>query len=691
MRVGLDVLRRFIDVPGEAPALRRAFDEQGLEVKRAETDDVGDVFTLELLANRGDHRCYEGIARELNGRFGCGVGGPAVAELTVGPSPVGLRHETPLCTSYTATRLVSRGEGTLPAEARRVLAAAGLNPVGPAVDATNVANLELGQPTHAFDADTIVGPITIRTSREGEQAWPLFADERITLPEGTLVIADDEKILAIAGVIGCEESRTTEQTTTLLLESATFDPVAVRIASRALQIFTDSSARFERGADPARPLIGAGRVVELLRPAGWEVEGPTGVVGSLEAEVRTVEVSAAHAQHFLGTPEDADALGERLSRYGFGVTVDGDTIRAEVPSWRLPDVHHAADLLEELAKSIGYDETPIELPVVGLGAPPSEWEQRRDRVEEVLLGNGFSEVFTDGFYSRRVIELLGLTEDHPLFAHVETENALDRGYSLLKNNCVHQAIEAVAVNERRRTLTGQMFEWTRTFHPTGRASLAGDPAKAVPPGTERPVLWGACFGARHGLPLDALFLAGVVRSIAMETGVPFEVGELDETHPLAGVLHPGRRGAIRLGGEVVGVLGEIHPAVLRRYKIKRLRPCYFEIERPALAAEGHRPAYVEPPVHQPIVRTVALEVPPPLVADAVRRAFLAHAPEGLEHVDVVDVFVGVEDGSEVRSLTFELSYSNEDNQRTADEVNQATETLVEAILAQFGPAGVQRR
>lgn len=201
---------------------------------------------------------------------------------------------------------------------------------------------------------------------------------------------------------------------------------------------------------------------------------------------------------------------------------------------------------------------------------------------------------------------------------------------------------------------------------------------------------GACFGSREGTPLDALFLTGVVRAIAMETGLPLVVAELSD-HALATVLHPGRRGAIRLGDDVVGVLGEIHPAVLPRYKIKRLRPCYFELDQGALQREGARPVYVEPPKHQPIVRTVALEVPPPTPADAVRQAFVAQRPPELRRVEVVDVFVTVEDGSEVRSLTFELSYDNDDNQRTADDVNQATEALVAAVLEQFRPAGVQRR
>lgn len=688
MKIGLDVLRRYVDLPDDARDARRLLDEQGIEVKRVEQDDVDTLFTLELLANRGDHYCYEGIARELDGRLGVGIRTPPVTTLEVGDAPVELRRETDLCSAYTATLLVKEGDGALPADAQRLLQAAGLNAVGPAVDATNVANLEWGQPTHAFDADTIVGPITIRTSQKGEQAWPLFTTEKVTLPEGTVVIADDEKVLAIAGVIGCEESRTTDGTTRLLLESATFDPVAVRIASRALQLFTDSSARFERGADVDRPLIGAGRVVALLSQAGWAVQGTTGHVGTPKPGPRQVAVSVSHAQTFLGIPDDAAQMTERLQRYGYEVAAAEDTLTVTVPTWRWPDVEHAADVLEDLAKSVGYDQTPIELPVVGLGSLPSPWEERRDRIEEVLLGDGFFEVFTDGFYGRKVVELLDLSEEHPLFAHVETQNALDRAYSLLKNNAVHQAIEAIAINERRRTLTGQMYEWTRTFHPTAAEGAAD---RDTPPCTERALLWAACFGKRGDVALDAAFLAGVVRTLATETGVPFVVGEPTADHPLASVFHPGRVASVRLDGEIVGILGEIHPAVCQRYKIKRVRPCYLEIDQAALASDGQRPPFVDPPVHQPIVRTVALAVPPPLHADDVRAALLADAPEALRYVDVVDVFVGVEEGTEVRSLTFELSYSNDDNQRSADEVNEMTEALVEQVLAHYASAGVVRR
>ena len=173
MRIATDVLQRFIAAPTDQQALRHLLDDTGLEVKRVEHDGVSDVFTLELLANRGDHRCYEGVARELDGRLGVGIRVPAGTALQVGTSPWPLRCETALCSTYSAT-LLTRGEAqrALDAASLRLLAAAGIHSLGPAIDATNVANLELGQPTHAFDADTLVGAVTVRLSLAGESALP---------------------------------------------------------------------------------------------------------------------------------------------------------------------------------------------------------------------------------------------------------------------------------------------------------------------------------------------------------------------------------------------------------------------------------------------------------------------------------------------------------------------------------------
>lgn len=707
--MALDVLARWIDLPAETDKVRVLMDECGLEVKRTDRDGDSPVFTLELLANRGDHRCYEGVARELDGRLGVGLRPLEVPALELGVSTP-IRVLSPRCLVYTATLLERRGDGAAPigATALRVLEAAGIHSLSAPVDATNVVNLEIGQPTHAFDADTIEGVLTVRESVAGEKAWPLFQPEPVELPEGTLVIADERKILAIAGVIGCEESKTTPATRRLLLESAAFDPVAVRKARTALGIQSDAAARFERGSDPAAPLRGAARAVALLEATGqWARTGPTTTSGQWRDPGRVIALDVAYAGRFLAQELSPAEIAARLSRYGFSSRRDPDSdshrLLVSVPSFRLWDVEWRDDLCEELAKSIGYDNIPTEMPPVDMGALPSEAETRKSAVESVLTGMGFYEVFTDGFYGRSALELLGIAADHPLARHVETTNALDRTYSLLKNNCLHQALEAAAHNERYRAPDMKIYEWTRTFSPSSEA-LPARPDPRLPPCVERKLLWAMVYGADRARswqntsrPADVHFLKGLIEEISVELGIDLELRSIGASadasalHPVASLLHAGRRALVLSAGRVVGVLGEVHPSICKRYKIKSARPCYLEIALEALTQPGSRPAYTEPEASQPLVRSVSLGLPSHLDTADVVAILHASGPDYLSRIDVVDLFVPKTDGPSIRSVTFELNYSNPDAQLTAEAVNAATEAMIRAVLDQFGSRGVHQR
>ena len=485
MNISRHVLQRYIQLPESDRELRALLDDIGIEVKRVNQTETGDsVFGLELLANRGDHYCYAGIARAISGRTGADVCGPEWRTLeTSDKGEVPVELASALCLGYSATLLIREPQGStmLAAEQLAPLDAASIHSITAPIDATNLANLELGQPTHVFDADKIVGSIVVRQSVAGEMAWPLFAEESIELPAGTLVIADQEKVLAIAGVIGCEDSKATEDSTRIILESGTFDPVAVRKAGRALSIHTDSLARFERGADPSLLLIGAGRVVHLLEDCGWQVVGATTWVSNWEDPVRELSLSMQRINSFIGTELSIEDVSARLQRYGFAVAASEPELSVIVPPHRIWDVESDADIIEEILKSIGYNNTPIGLPSIERGALKSAAEQTRILAEEQLLAAGFYEVFTDGFYSRSLLERFDISAGHPLFEHVETLNSLDKGYSLLKNNTIFQAALAVARNRNDGLSAMKMYEWTRTFHP--------DSASANGVCSERNVLW----------------------------------------------------------------------------------------------------------------------------------------------------------------------------------------------------------
>jgi phenylalanyl-tRNA synthetase beta chain len=697
MRIARDVLERFTPLPTDNRELRLLLDDLGLEVKRVEDVEGPLTFTLELLANRGDHHCYEGIAREITGRTGLELKSVPTTPLDISVGNWPVERRTPLCIRYTATVMVREAATTsLTPEQLRPLEAAGIHSISPPVDATNLANIEIGQPTHVFDADKVDGSIVVRLSEPGETALPLFAEARVDLPVGTLVVADNSKILAVAGVIGCEDSKATAETTRLIVESATFDPVAVRKAGRALDIHTDSSARFERGADPEKAVIGAGRVVHLLESIGWKREGGTSHVGEWADPNRVIRITASGTNGFLHTTLERDHIAEILERYGFSIAfVEEDGLDVTVPSWRIWDVAWPADLYEEVAKSVGYNSIPDLLPPVDRGALPTDREVRRKRVDEVFVGNGFFEVVTDGFYGNWAPELLGIDETHPLQEHVRTLNSLERAYSLLKNNCLAQAVAAVASNLAMKTEDIKLFEWTRTFHPIdtgGSESLD----RTRPPCKERPVVWAIAAGAVHPGSwhdkdrIDPLFLKGIVEELGVELGLNLAVDTSpNPIDPLAGLLHPGRQATIVLDGARVGILGEVHPSVLKNAKIKRARPVYFEIRADALLSEGSAPLFVEPSATHPMERDLAFSLPQGVEAGSV--ASVLHASDWLTDVQIVDRFDHEgSDGAPRRAITYRLTFDTS-TERSADEVNAALETLVDEILRQYGQLGVEQR
>ncbi len=699
MKIASEHLLRWWTSPGPITrtALAQLLDDVGIEVKRSE--EGGTLLSLELLANRGDHRCYLGIARELHGRMGGTLVLPTCDPVVVGAAPVPLSVLSPLCLRYCLTALtLPETPGALDEADLLPVLAAGLSSVSAAVDATNITNLEFGQPTHLFDADTVVGGVTVRESRAGETCRPLFSTRDVSLPVGTLVIADDVKVLAVAGVIGCEESKVTNGTRRALLESATFDPVAVRKASRALGIHTDASARFERGADPSLVEVGAGRVLYLLRSrVGAEVVGETALEGSWVNPQRTLVLDPERVSHTLGRRFPVQEILSRLCRLGFDCWQRGSEVEIEVPPGRTWDIHHVEDLYEELARSVGYNDLPATLPSDTLGVSPTPGQESRERVEEVLLGAGFYEVITNGFYSRELIDPLPVPQGHALRSHVSTENALDRAFSLLKNNTLVQALDTVAQALRYGQQEVRAYEYSRVFLP--------DPTAPNGLCRERQVLWAVSAGPARAPSwqdksgaADVWLMRGLVEELAAELRqvFSFRPGPVPEML-VSDLLHPARRAAILHEGQVVGILGEIEPDLVAAYGVKRQRPIYLEINVEVLLISTRSQSATLPPARPPSVRSLAFTLPHRVEAEGVAQSLrTAAAPAGkprLSRVEVADLFVheAPDGGLASRTVTYTLNFPQEPTSFSEEQINAAVFELVGVVERRWGAAGVHLR
>ncbi len=698
MKFALSQLQRFCPAtPSDPLELHRLLDDLGLEVKRVETLNVGGVedtvYTLELLANRGDHYAYSGVARELAVRLNAPLQTPATQSLDQGEAPIPLTIETDKCLRYAlAPFAVKVNHAKLGPDETKLLEAADLVTGHALIDVTNLVNCELGQPTHAFDADTIRGGITIRESREGEEAHPLFAEESIKLPAGTVVIADDEKVLAVAGVIGCEESKVTDTTKRMLLESAAFDPVAVRLAARKTRIATDSSARFERGCDPTLVPVASERIAHVLTQAGAaEPTGPLAMVGDWADAQHTVSLDFADLSAFFERDFDPAEVKRILEGYGF-TAVDDTTFR--VPPHRAWDVVEPEDLYEELARAVGYNELPEALPAIDAGVSASHEQDVEATVDGLLTAHGFYEVYTDGFYARNVREQLGLKDGDALWPHVEITNALDKDYALLKNNTLGPALQAMALNRRFQSPDVKLYEWTRTFHPAppGSDNSASD-SDGAPGVTERHVLWGVGYGAvrpgdwgGNNDAVDLFYLKGVIEELGKALHLPFTFAELSDDEPLAGALHPYRSLSVTLDGRRVGVVGEVHPVTIKAFNIKGATPSYFELETKALQHEPVREPMTELRAAPDVIRMLSFTMPASVSVKDVLPVLRNAGPEWFTGVSVADVFEKNDD----RAVTFRVAFAGLPP-RTADELNAACDAMVKAVTGAFGDRGVKLR
>lgn len=635
-------------------------------------DDV--VFDVDVTPNRPDGLSVLGIAREIAAAYDLPLSDPPPVVEEAGTPAADLASVTIRdksgCPRYVARVVTGLTNGSSPWWMQRRLLAAGMRPISAIVDVTNYVLLERGHPLHAFDLSRLADrTIVVRKAKAGETMRTLDDVER-TLTKEDLLICDAQRPVAVAGVMGGADSEVDPSTTQILLESAWFTPVRVLRTARRLGLRTEASVRFERGADPAAPRRAADRAAALMA----QICGGTVAPGAIDAGEapkprKPVPVRVARVNALLGITTTAEQMTGTLRALGFDVSTASRTaLRVVPPTWR-PDVTIEEDLVEEVARTIGYDAVPVTLPAGGRRGGLTRQQTLRRVARRAMLGAGLSEAQTLSLLSPAFADRIGLPPDHAWRSVLRITNPLSEDESIMRPSLVPGLMLAARHNIARRIPSVALFEIGVAFTPSGDVLPEESLQLAWILSGESPDGWHA-----PSRPLDFYDAKGVAETLAEVLGI--RDATFAPAEPVA-PFHPARLAAISTGGRQMGVVGELNPRVLDELDLPP-RTAAGVVDLGLLLASAQTAVDLPLPRFPSVSRDVALIVPDEVTAGEVAGIVAAAAGPLLAAVAPFDVYRGTQVGEGRRSIAFALQFRDPERTLTDDEVDAAMAAAITA-------------
>jgi phenylalanyl-tRNA synthetase beta chain len=681
MRLLVSWLRDFVDVPASAEEIAAALSLRGFEVASIEAlpgDDA--VIDFEITANRPDCLSVIGLAREVATTYDVPLRTPSAAPgspIALADVPAG-EHERlrvtiddpDLCPRYAAAVADVR-VGPSPAWLVNRLQAAGIRPISSIVDITNYVNIELGQPMHAFDLATLAGAeLRARRARRGEAITTLDGVERKLEPE-MLVIADASRAQAVAGVMGGAASEVSSATRSVAFESAYFTPASVRRTSKRLNLKTEASSRFERGADINAAGVALQRAIALMTQIGaGSIVAP--IVDRYPAvrEPKRLHLRRDRLARLLGA-RVADADVERILRgLGLAIAPAPDGWEAIAPTARV-DLLREADLIEEVGRHYGFDRLEATFPPVMAMAPPPDARIPRDRlVRRVLTAAGLSEAVTFGFIEARAAETFALAG---AAASVVIANPLSAKFDTLRASLIPGLVDAIAHNRRHGRRDARLFEIGARFTAAGETRGVG-------------FAWTGNAGADHwsggARDVDFFDMKGLIERLCAALGVVVRFEPAREP-----ALVDGQTASIHLpAGGAIGVVGQVTAAAVDARGLPRQdRVFVAELSLDAMAAaaatvdSGTQPL----PRHPFVVRDLSIIVSDALPAEIIRGTIQAAGAELAAPLTAIAFFdryqgKGVPEGS--ISLSLRLTFQAADRTLTDADVQRSFDHILAALV-----------
>lgn len=625
------------------------------------------VVEFEITPNRPDCLSVIGLAREAAATFGTPL--TLHTPEVKGGGPGALRDlldvETPdadLCPRYTARMVRNVKIGPSPLWMRQRLRAMGVRPINNIVDITNYVMLEYGQPMHAFDYRYVKGGrIIVRRAKDGETLTTLDGTPRKLNPS-MLVIADAHRAVGLAGIMGGLNSEIVDDTVDVVFESANFDGTTIRRTALSLGMRTEASAKYEKGLDPMNTLPAVNRACELveLLGAGEVVDGVIDILNHVP-QPTVLDLEPEKINDLLGTDVSGEEMASILRKLDF--QVEGD--RITVPSWR-GDVLTMADLAEEVARFHGYNRIPVTLmrgTTTQGGYSPAQRLERR--LGQTCRSAGYDEIITYSFISPTYYDKIGWAPEDPRRRNLKILNPLGEDTSIMRTTTLPSMLEILARNYNFRNKSARLYELGRIYLP--RADGLADEPKVLSLGA-------------YG-DIDFFGLKGVVEALLHSIrvgGVSYQACRDNASY------HPGRCATVCVGGEQIGVLGQIHPTVCANYGVDTALYCAELSFEALMRFQGPEPEYVPLPKFPSVARDIAVVCDASIPVATLENCISRGARGLLKEVELFDIYTGAPIPAGKKSVAFNLTLRSDERSLTAAEADEDVKSVLELLQKELG-------
>lgn len=638
------------------------------------------VYEFELTPNRADCFSMIGLSREFAVMTGKTAKFPEIIAVEEGESIEGkafISIDNPELCSRFAARLITNVEvGPSPLWMQNRLRNSGIRPINNVVDVTNYVMLELGQPMHAYDYDFIKGKhLTARRAFKGEILQTLDGTDR-ALTDTMLVIADEERAVGVAGVMGGFDSEVTKKTSSVLLEAAVFKGSSVRRTARALGMRSEASGRFERGVNPEYAILALDRAAQLLTQMDANIKVAKGIVDVYPAPAseRSVSFTVDQINNHLGTDLSALKIISILESLEFVITANGNVLQASVPSWR-DDVTGMPDIAEEVARIYGYDNIEPTLPLANLnGGTMSQMRILRKHVNHYLVQSGMTEVITFSFMHPDNLKKLQIPEDDKRYMAVPIINPITEDFPVMRTSLLPGMLEVAHRNLSNKNNSLWLFEEASIYEP-----------KSLPVNdfvNERKMVCGLLVGKANSpawpneqRESDFYDAKGIVEGLLRHNGVAsWTISRGDVPY-----LHPGVSAVFEVDGITIATVGKLHPQVARNYDVPN-NTLVFEVDLSGLLSLHRDLVRYEAISKFPATsRDLAIVAPSSISSAEIMEVIRSEGGEYLVSTYLFDVYEGEHIEKGYRSLAYSLEFRSMEKTLTDSDIDESVNNIITSL------------